>query len=108
MNKRVSYYLVRITGIFITIVFIYLVTSILVMTPAIAKFSMLIYIAIPIIGLVLIYHFFRNGLTWLKGKDGEDSVHNVLQHLPSTYYALHDVTLGNTGNIAIKIWSISG
>jgi hypothetical protein len=69
------------------------------MTPDIGKRFPLLYIAIPIIGAGLMYYFYRKGFPWLKGKEGEDSVHSVLSHLPGGYYAIHDVTLGNTGNI---------
>lgn len=81
-------------------------------SPFATHYPLLFFIPIAILLLMAKFYIPMIYAFW-KGEKGEEKVHKMLvDHLPSSYYCLHDVTLGNTGNIdevvisPVGIWTI--
>jgi Nuclease-related domain len=71
----------------------------LIRTSYFATHFTLLYIGIFALLILALWYFWRLVSNFEKGQEGEMKVDWRLAKLPSNYYSLHDVTLGNNGNI---------
>lgn len=82
---------------------------VLVLALLVAKYNFFLGVGVAVFMAILVKQVYipivRN---FWKGEAGEEKAHNFLANLPNTFYRLHDVVLGKTGNIDEVVISPKG